>query len=101
MKSRARGAVGGLRATLAAMENAEAVSSPPAESVAIEQVPIGAGATEAARRELSAAEVTRIVRDEMAGRLTAAADYESWGRADRAAQLREEARVLADVLARI
>ena len=101
MKSRDRVAVDVLRSTLAAIENAEAVSSPPGGSLAIEQVPIGAGATEVARRELSAAEVTRIVRNEVAGRLTAAADYERWGRADRAAQLREEARILADVLARI
>lgn len=97
MKARDRAATTALRATLAAIDNAEAVGpaeSLPGTSLAIEQVPIGAGATEVARRALTDAEVEAIVRGEVAERETAAADYERAGHPDRAELLRSEARAL-------
>jgi uncharacterized protein len=101
MKSRNRVAVAALRATLAAIENAEAVE--PDEStrrgLAIEQLPVGPGATEATRRQLTDEDVAGIVRAEVAERESAAAAYERSGHPDRAGQLRDEARVLTAHLA--
>ena len=101
MKARDRTAVAALRATLAALDNAEAVATDPADgqSLAIESLPSGAGATEVARRTLTDADVERIVRAEIAEREQAAAEYAERGRADRAGQLRAEAQVLTDVIA--
>jgi uncharacterized protein YqeY len=99
MKARDRTAVGVLRSTLAAIENAEAVVPAETKGLAIEQSPIGAGAAEAPRRELTDDDVERIVRNEIADRESAAAGYESTGRSDRASALRDEARFLADFLA--
>ena len=97
MKSRDRAAMSALRATLAAIDNAEAVAPAGGEvrGQAIEQVAIGAGATEVARRELTDIEVEEIVRAELAERETAADDYHRAGRTERAEQLRSEARALA------
>ncbi|GAA2619660.1 GatB/YqeY domain-containing protein [Paractinoplanes durhamensis] len=97
MKARDRVATTALRATLAAIDNAEAVV--PAEGAAggqaIEAVPIGVGATEVARRALSDQEVEQIVRAEVTERETVADDYDRSGHPDRAEQLRSEARALA------
>jgi len=97
MKTRDRTAVAALRATLAAIENAEAVrpDGHPAGSLAIEQTPVGAGAAEVARRVLTPGDIERIVRDEIAEREAAAADYDRMDRPEQAARLRDEARVLA------
>ena len=97
MKSRDRAATSALRATLAAIDNAEAVAPAGGEvrGQAIEQVAIGLGATEVARRALTDVEVEEIVRAELAEREAAADDYDRAGRADRAEQLRSEARALA------
>jgi uncharacterized protein YqeY len=96
MKARDRPAVSALRATLAAIDNAEAivVDDGARRSLAIEETPIGAGAAEAERRVLTEADVERIVQDEVAEREAAATAYESAGHADRAAQLRAEVRAL-------
>ena len=98
MKSRDRAATAALRATLAAIDNAEAVE-PSAEvagaSLAIEQIAVGVGATEVARRALTEVEVEQIVREEVAERETAANEYEQAGYAERAEQLRDESRALA------
>ena len=101
MKARDRTAVAALRATLAALDNAEAVATDPGDrqSLAIELLPSGAGATEVARRMLTDADVERIVRAESAEREQAAAEYAERGQADRAGQLRAEARVLTDIIA--
>ena len=97
MKSRDRAATAALRATLAAIDNAEAVAS--ADGVvrgqAIEQVALGVGATEVERRALTEPEVEEIVRAELAEREAAASEYDRAGRTERAEQLRSEARVLA------
>ncbi|WP_203816709.1 GatB/YqeY domain-containing protein [Paractinoplanes ferrugineus] len=96
MKARDQTATSALRATLAAIDNAEAVE--PAGSapggLAIEQVAIGVGATEVARRTLTEHEVEQIVRDEVTERETAAEQYDEAGYPDRAEKLRGEARVL-------
>ena len=96
MKSRDRPAVAALRATLAAIDNAEAVvvDDGTRQSLAIEQTPVGAGAAEATRRVLTEEDVERIVRAEAAEREEAAMAYEKSGHTDRAEQLRAEARAL-------
>jgi uncharacterized protein len=93
MKQRDLALVSALRATLAAIDNAEA---PPAEdyepgSLALEQTPVGAGVREVARRDLAEADVERVVRAEIDERRTAAQAYESAGQLERAERLRHEA----------
>lgn len=97
MKTRDRTAVAALRATLAAIDNAEAVrpGGDPAGSLAIEHTAVGVGVADVARRVLTPGDVERIVRDEIAEREDAAAGYDRVGRPERAGQLRDEARVLA------
>ncbi|GIE96232.1 GatB/YqeY domain-containing protein [Paractinoplanes rishiriensis] len=101
MKSRDRAATAVLRATLSAIDNAEAVAPDPGTrgAGAIEEAPIGVGATDVARRTLTDAEVEAIVRGEVAERETAADQYEQAGRTDRAEQLRSEIRALTAHLA--
>ncbi|MET9292531.1 hypothetical protein [Streptomyces sp. NPDC003077] len=96
MRARDKAAVSALRATLAALDNAEAVpvdeSAP--RAAALEHSPVGVGVTEATRRELSESHVVDVVRAEAAERLEAAAQLTAPAHADRAARLREEAAVL-------
>jgi uncharacterized protein YqeY len=96
MRARDQPAVGALRATLAALDNAEAVPVDEARlrGVAVEQSPTGAGTTEAPRRELSERRVAEVVRAEAAERLEAAAQLTAPAHAERAARLRAEAAVL-------
>ncbi|PYC87503.1 hypothetical protein C7C46_04050 [Streptomyces tateyamensis] len=100
MKQRDRMAVGVLRTALAAVENAGAVDSAAVVvgSSAIEATPVGAGATEVARRELTAAQVVEIVRGEQSEREAAAAALEQVGQLERAELLRAEARLLGEYL---
>ncbi len=100
MKAKDRPAVSALRATIAAIDNAEAVA-PTTEQrgQAIEEVSIGAGSTEVARLVLTEEDVIRIVQAEADERETAAAEYHQLGRADRADQLTAEAAVLRAHLA--
>ena len=103
IKARDAVAAAALRSALAAIENAEAVDPPPLSGGSASHPHIagsisGLGATEAARRDLTAAEVEEIVRREMVERLTAAGEYERLGHAARADRLREEARVLSHYL---
>jgi uncharacterized protein YqeY len=98
MKARDRVAVGVLRSTLAAIENAEAVVPAEIKGLAIEQSPLGVGAAEAERRVLSPDDIAQIVRDEVTAREEAAAGYDRTGHADRAGQLRDEARFLGEFL---
>ncbi|MGP3966860.1 hypothetical protein [Streptomyces sp. 6N223] len=100
MRARDKAAVSALRATLAALDNAEAVPVDEADlrGLALEQSPAGAGATEAARRELSESAVADIVRGEATERLEAAAHLTAPAHADRVARLRAEAAVLLRLL---
>lgn len=101
MKARDKTAVAALRSALAALDNAEAVKTDDrtVKGQAIEEVALGAGATEVERRVLTEPEMTALVRQEVTERENAAADYETTGRVDRATQLRAEADVLAAHLA--
>jgi uncharacterized protein len=101
LKARDRTAIAALRATLAAIDNAEAADRPAEvdRNLGIEQLPVGVGAAEVPRRELSDTQVEQIVRAEVAEREAAARDYERAGRPERADQLRGEAGVLAAHLA--
>lgn len=97
MKARDRRSVSALRSALAAIDNAEAVGIHDMHDVragAIELSPVGPGAAEVARRELTEAEVAAIVRGEVEERRAAAATYETAGRGDKAAELTAEADVL-------
>lgn len=103
MKARDMTAVAALRATLGAIDNAEAVDAAQAPAVGIGDAEIansmvGLGAGDVARRVLTENQITGIVRAEIADRRTAAADYERAGLHDRAARLRSEAGVLAAYL---
>lgn len=100
MRARDKAAVSALRSTLAALDNAEAVPLEEAgtRGPALEQSPVGAGATEAARRELSECRVADIVRAEATERLDAAAQLTEPAHADRVARLRAEATVLLRLL---
>jgi uncharacterized protein YqeY len=100
MRARDKAAVSALRATLAALDNAEAVAVDDAalRGQALEEAPVGAGATEAARRELREGDVVDIVRAEAAERLDAATQLTAPAHADRAARLRAEADVLLRLL---
>ncbi|WP_330342725.1 hypothetical protein [Streptomyces sp. NBC_00557] len=96
MRARDKAAVSALRATLAALDNAETVLVDETElrGGALEQAPVGVGVTEAARRELSERSVAEVVRAEAAERLEVAARLTAPAHADRAARLRAEASVL-------
>ncbi|HZP54660.1 hypothetical protein [Actinocrinis sp.] len=100
IKARDKVAVAALRSTLAAIDNAEAVQVPQraGEQLAIEQLRIGVGSAQAARRELTEAQIERIVRGELAEREAAARDYQRAGRIEHAERLRGEIRVLAEQL---
>jgi uncharacterized protein len=97
-------AVSALRSVLSAIGNAEAVDPGPAVAAGtagphFASAASGLGATEAARRGLSAAEVDGIVRAEVSERQRAARAYERSGHADQAERLRAEARVLISAAA--
>ncbi|WP_371797441.1 hypothetical protein [Streptomyces sp. NBC_01718] len=96
MRARDNATVSALRATLAALDNAEAVPVDEADlrGLALEQSPVGVGTTEAARRELSERSVVDVVRAEASERLKVAAQLTAPSHADRAARLRTEAAVL-------
>ena len=98
MKARDRAAVGALRSALAAVGNAEAVETqhaPTASGGTIAGSVAGLGAGDAARRELSDADVAAIVATEVDDRLHAANEYERLDRGEDAARLRAEAAVLS------
>jgi uncharacterized protein len=100
MRARDKAAVSALRATLAALDNAEAVPADAAalHGLALEQAPVGVGVTEAARRELSDRDVAGIVRAEATERLDTAAQLTAPAHAERAARLRAGAAVLLGFL---
>ena len=101
MKARDRAEVEVLRTTLAAIANAEAVAAPdaPTDGGVIAGARIGLGSGEAARRDLSDADVAAIVQAEIDERLAAAGEYAANGRDDEAERLRTEAGALQAHLA--
>lgn len=98
LRARRSEAVAALRTAIAAIDNAQAVElrsesrSGGSESVAY--AASGVGSTEAARRELSMADVRVILRDHVDDYLTEADRYESLGQTGAAQRLRAEADTL-------
>jgi uncharacterized protein YqeY len=93
--------VSALRCALAAIDNAEtpdAVAVVGQVSGVIAGAVAGLGATEVARRELSDEQIRGLVQSEIDERIVAADNFSAGGRTDRAAALRAEATVLADLL---
>jgi uncharacterized protein YqeY len=94
-----------LRCALSAIDNAEApeAAAAPVGPVVDEGTIAGAvrglGAGEAARRDLSAQEVRDVVVAELTERTAAADTFDALGEPDRAASLRAEVAVLAELLA--
>lgn len=91
------------RSALSAIANAEAVppaetSSRQASSEHVAGAVAGLGASEAARRKLTEADVAAIITTEITDRRSSAREYERLGRADRSERLRREAEILADLL---
>lgn len=100
IKERDKLAVAALRSALAAIDNAEAVERPRSadRGPAVEQIRIGVGSAEAARRELTEEQIEQIVRGELAEREAAAREYQRAGRLEHAERLRGEIRVLSRLL---
>ncbi len=101
MKRMDAGAVAALRATLAAIANAEAVDpdrSGVAPAGAVEASAVGVGAADAARRTLSAEDVTMLVQGEIAALDSAASEYHCFGSHDEGERLLAQAAVLRSVL---
>lgn len=93
MRARDMERVRALRSTLGAIDNAEAVPTT-ARAGAIEDASVGAGSTEAARRELSVTEVRNVIEQEVDERETAANEC-----AERAPEWAERLRAEAAVIA--
>jgi uncharacterized protein len=100
-KQRDTARVSALRSVLGTIDNAETP-----ETVVVAAQPngpiagavAGVGATEVARRELSEEQIRHVVQSEIDERRSAAEDFVAGGRSDRAAALRAEAAILADLL---
>jgi uncharacterized protein YqeY len=99
MRARASLEVGVVRALIAALDNAQAVPIGDAHQRYVVHA-FGDGATEVPRLVLDAARVEGLLGDELAGRLQAADQIEGLGRAERAAELRAEAAIVARYLGR-
>lgn len=99
LKGKDRTAVSAIRSALSAIDNAEAVPTPPGSVPTPSQAPtgvLGVGAADVPRRELSATEIDTIVATEIQERREAA-DQVAATHPDRAATLRAEADVLAGI----
>jgi uncharacterized protein len=100
MSSRDVAATAAIRSALGAIGNAEAVAGPVRPATSSQHVAgtVGLGEGETARRQLTQAEIGRIVAAEIAEREAAAAQYEALGHASEAAGLRRQALVLTSIL---
>ena len=97
MKDRRLDAVTLLRSALAAIDNAEAISTDSLGDPGTGRNPLGEtfGATEVLRRTLDAGELAEILRAECDGRLRAAEHYDLHGRGAEAERMKREAAALA------
>jgi uncharacterized protein YqeY len=91
MRERNQAEVSVIRTLIAAIDNAEAVSTDGLE----ERLKLREAVGEVARRELDAAALDAVLARESETRLLAAEDYERHGRSDDATRLREEAELIA------
>lgn len=104
MRSRDQVAASALRSALGAIGNAEAVPAdqpalaPGADGPHFAGAVAGLGTTEAARRQLTPADLNVIMRAEISERERAAQEYELGGFADQAERLRREASVLSSIV---
>ena len=102
LSSRDGVAAAAIRSALSAIANAEAVPSAEGTrlfgSEYVAAAVAGLGAAEAARRELTEADIAAIVSAEISDRRSAADDYDRLGRADQSERLRHEADILVDLL---
>lgn len=100
MRARDRVAVSALRSALARVANAEAV---PVDTMpragAAQDAPIGAGAADAPRRELSEIDVRKVVEADVAEHERSAQHLLDVGRPDEAALVAAQATVLRSLLA--
>jgi uncharacterized protein YqeY len=106
MKARDEVATSALRSALAAIDNAEAVDvapsthlAAPERSTRIAGAVSGVGAAEVSRRALTPHDIEALISAEISQRREAAEQYDRLGSPERAARLRGEADVLANVLA--
>jgi uncharacterized protein YqeY len=103
-KARQPDAIAALRTAIAAIDNAEAVTTPDQPGSAVSEYVAGAvagvGSSEAARRVLSLADLRAILQEEIDERIVAADRYDSYGKASAADRLRREADVLRKYLDR-
>ncbi|AKC39453.1 response regulator receiver protein [Mycolicibacterium phlei] len=101
MKTRDSLAVSALRTAIAAIDNAESVDGATQtvqNNTHIASAASGLGSAEAARKVLSPADVRAILHAQIEDRATEAARYDVLGQAEAAAQLREEAAIIAGYL---
>jgi hypothetical protein len=102
LKAKDRVTANVLRATLAAIDNAEAVETPDGCGPgAIELSPVGLAAAEVVRRALTEEQVIGIVRAEIAEREEAARGYDANGVSAQGERLRAEAALLTRVIAEL
>ena len=100
LKSQAAAELSALRATLAAIDNAEAVevTSEDLRGLPIESSPVGLGAREVQRKRLSEDQIIAVIRRELGDREAAAIQYAEAGHEGRATRLLAEADALRRVL---
>ena len=96
MKDRRVAAITVLRSALAAIDNAEAISTDSLGDPGAARKPLGEsfGANEVPRRALDAGELAEILRAECDGRLRAAEHYDLHGRGAEAERMKREAAAL-------
>jgi hypothetical protein len=98
MRARDAAAVSALRATMAAIDNAEAAdltAAPPSElSEHVAGGVAGLGAGEVSRRLLTVVELRALIATEIAERHQQAAEYETMGHLEQSQRLRAEAAAL-------
>lgn len=87
-----------VRSALSAIDNAEAVDAGAVKAGALEESAVGLGAADVPRRDLTEADIERIVRQEIEERRTAAAEYDRLGASDPRDRLNSEADTLAALL---
>jgi uncharacterized protein YqeY len=90
MRARNQGEVGVIRTLIAAIDNAEAQPIEHFEERLRRREVVG----EVGRRELDSQALDAVLAAEIQSRVSAAEDYERNGRADDAARLRDEARLI-------
>jgi uncharacterized protein YqeY len=91
MQARAADEVRVLRVLIAALDNAEAV---PSDEKPYSPRAFGDPSGEVARLDLDGAAVNALLADEVAARLSAAADYRDHGQNDEASRLEAEAAIM-------